>query len=417
MKQRHQALRFTKSIAITVLSISTTIVLLLVFSMSRDYPLIMPDRSERKSENSVLVGAHIPGYRPFESSSGQMILDPISPSPYSNYGVSSGKFPQEKDMIVDPVKYLRDFNYGRISNLPDGTTVRDYTLVASDKETKEVSPGIFYNVWTFNGTVPGPTLRASEGDLVRVLFINNGSKAHSIHFHGIHKAEMDGVFDVVAPGGKFVYQFYAQPFGVFPYHCHMQPLEEHISHGLYGVFIVDPKKSRAPADEVVMVMNGYDTDFDTENNFYSVNGVPFYYMHHPIQIEKGRLVRIYLVNMLEFDPLNNFHLHGNLYQLYRSGTSLLPHEYTDLVTMSQGERAILEFVYNYTGPFMFHAHKTEFAEKGWVGTFLVKDPPLTEERNVSTLDAPTNTDKKLGIIINNYNKSDKVNVASGQDDK
>jgi manganese oxidase len=405
---RHQTLRFSKPVTMAILSTSITVVVLLVVGTSSDFAFIMPDRSERKNENSSLIGAHIPGYRPFESSGGQ-ILDPISPSPYTNYGVGSGKFSIEKDMIIDPMKYLRDFNYGRISNLPDGTTVRDYTLVASDKETKEVSPGIFYNVWTFNGTVPGPTLRATEGDLVRVLFINNGSKGHSIHFHGIHRAEMDGVFDMVAPGGKFVYQFYAQPFGVFPYHCHMQPLEEHISHGLYGVFIVDPKKSRAPADEMVMVMNGYDTDFDTENNFYSVNGVPFYYMHHPIQIEKGKLVRIYLVNMLEFDPLNNFHLHGNLYQLYRSGTTLQPHEYTDMVTMSQGERAILEFVYNFTGPFMFHAHKTEFAEKGWVGTFLVKGPLLIKEKNVPIPDAPTSTDKELGTTTHNYTKSDKRN--------
>jgi FtsP/CotA-like multicopper oxidase with cupredoxin domain len=77
--------------------------------------------------------------------------------------------------------------------------------------------------------------------------------------------------------------------------------------------------------------------------------------------------------MLEFDPINNFHLHGNLYQVFRSGTSIMPSEYTDMITMSQGERGILEFSYKYGGPYMFHAHKTEFAEKGWVGIFLVKD--------------------------------------------
>src|SRR5919202_6195542 len=124
---------------------------------------------------------------------------------------------------------------------------------------------------------------------------------------------------------------------------------------------------------MVMMMNGYDTDNDKENNFYTVNGIPYYYMHHPIQIQKGKLVRIYLVNMLEFDPINNFHLHGNMYKIYRSGTGIIPSEYTDMVTMSQGERGILEFSYKYTGPYMFHAHKTEFAEKGWVGSFLVKD--------------------------------------------
>ena len=277
-------------------------------------------------------------------------------------------------IVIDPMQYLRTFNYGRISSLPNGTILREFTLIASDDKVMEISPGMFYNVWTFNGTVPGPTIRATEGDLIRIHFINNGSKSHSIHFHGIHKSGMDGAFDMIGPaGGQFIYEFYAEPFGVFPYHCHMQPLEEHISRGLYGVYIVDPKKPRATADEMVMMMNGYDTDNDKENNFYTVNGIPYYYMHHPIQIQKDKLVRIYLVNMLEFDPINNFHLHGNMYQIYRSGTSMIPSEYTDMVTMSQGERGILEFSYKYDGPYMFHAHKTEFAEKGWVGTFLVKN--------------------------------------------
>lgn len=273
---------------------------------------------------------------------------------------------------IDPAKYLRSFNYGRVSKLENGTTLREFTIIVQDK-TLEVSPGVFMEAWTFNGTIPAPTLRATEGDLMRINFINNGSKPHTIHTHGIHKAEMDGVFEILNPGGRYVYEFYAEQFGVYPYHCHVMPLETHISKGLYGVYIVDPKTPRPPADEMVMMMNGYDTDFDTENNFYTVNGIPYYYMNNPIQIEKNKLVRVYLVNMLEFDPINNFHLHGNLYNLYRSGTSLEPDELTDMVTMSQGERAILEFTYKYPGKYMFHAHKTEFAEKGWMGLFEVKE--------------------------------------------
>jgi manganese oxidase len=340
------------------LAILSTAVLLLSYNnnfqssaRAQDGTNDFPDRN--------IVGGHTPGYNILETSGD--VLDPIS----LNVTI--------KDAVVDPMKYLREFNYGKVSELPDGTTLREFTLVASDDKVKEISPGVFYNVWMFNGTVPGPTIRATEGDVVRINFINNGSKSHTVHTHGIHEAEMDGVFETIGPGGRFTYEFTAEPFGVFPYHCHMQPLEEHITHGLYGVYIVDPKTPRPPADEMVMVMNGYDTDFDTENNFYTVNGIPYYYMHHPIQIEKDRLIRIYLVNILEFDPINNFHLHANLYQLYRSGTSLVPHEYTDMVTMSQGERGILEFKYKFPGQYMFHAHKTEFAEKGWMGLFLVKD--------------------------------------------
>jgi hypothetical protein len=343
------------AIAIAILS---TAVLLLSYSNLIQSSARAQDGINDFSKRNI-VGGHTPGYNILETSGD--VLDPIS----LNVTI--------QDAVVDPMKYLREFNYGRVSELPNGAKLREFTLIASDDKVKEISPGVFYNVWMFNGTVPGPTIRATEGDVVRINFINNGSKSHTIHTHGIHEAEMDGVFETVGAGGRFTYEFTAEPFGVFPYHCHMQPLEEHITHGLYGVYIVDPKTPRPPADEMVMVMNGYDTDFDTENNFYTVNGIPYYYMHHPIQIENGRLVRVYLVNMLEFDPINNFHLHANLYQLYRSGTSLVPHEYTDMVTMSQGERGILEFKYKFPGQYMFHAHKTEFAEKGWMGLFLVKE--------------------------------------------
>ncbi len=268
-------------------------------------------------------------------------------------------------MEFDPMDYLRNFDYGKISSLPDGTTLREYTIVAEDDKMMEISPGVFYNVWTYNGTVPGPTIRATEGDIVRINFINNGAKSHTMHFHGIHPAEMDGVFEIV--GGE------AGPVGVHPYHCHIMPLEEHIVHGLYGVFIVDPKEGRAPADEMVMVLNGFDTDFDTENNFYAANTIPFYYQHHPIQINTDELIRIYVVNMVEFDPINNFHLHANLYKYYPTGTDTIPSFYTDMITLSQTERGIMEFSYQYPGSYLFHAHKVEFSEKGWVGIFQVND--------------------------------------------
>jgi FtsP/CotA-like multicopper oxidase with cupredoxin domain len=300
----------------------------------------------------------------FTTHSGQIIqttgdvLDPV-------YTSSTVEF--------DPEKYLRDFNYGKISEL-NGQTIREFTIIAEDNKIQEISPGVFYNVWTFNGTVPGPTIRATEGDLIRIHFINNGSKSHTIHFHGIHQAEMDGVFEIVGSnGGQFTYEFEAGPVGVHPYHCHVMPLEEHISHGLYGVYIVDPKIPRPQADEMVMVLNGFDTDFDTENNFYAANSIPFYYQHHPIQIKTNELIRIYVVNMVEFDPINNFHLHGNLYHYYPTGTDLVPSTFTDMITLSQTERGIMEFEYTYPGKYLFHAHKVEFSEKGWVGLFLAQE--------------------------------------------
>ncbi len=256
---------------------------------------------------------------------------------------------------------LTTFDYGKVSILPDGRTLREYTIVAQDKEW-EVAPGVFYPAWVYNSTVPGPTIRATEGDLLRIKFGNGSAHPHTIHFHGIHPGNMDGSFEIVQHGGSFTYEFTAEPFGLHLYHCHAMSLKKHIEKGLYGTFIVDPKEPRKKMKELVMVMNAFDTDFDGENEFYTVNGLANAFLDRPIKLKIGEEVRIYLVNVTEFDLINSFHLHGNMFKLYRTGTSLIHYEITDTVMLCQGERAILEFSYKFPGKYMFHAHQSEFAE-------------------------------------------------------
>src|SRR3954451_21399431 len=249
--------------------------------------------------------------------------------------------------------------------------VSEHTLIALDREI-EIAPGVFFPAWTYNGTVPGPIIRATEGDTLRVRFLNQGSHPHTIHFHGIHPANMDGVFEVVESGGEFTYEFEARPAGFHPYHCHATPLKKHIHKGLYGAMIIDPKQPRPPAQELVMVMNGYDTDGDGGNNFYTVNGRTFYYAKYPIRVRRSELVRIYLVNLTEFDLVNSFHLHADFFRYYPTGST--DHfEYTDTVMQCQGQRGILEIEFSHTGTFMFHAHQSEFTELGWMGYFDVVD--------------------------------------------
>jgi FtsP/CotA-like multicopper oxidase with cupredoxin domain len=281
----------------------------------------------------------------------------------------------------DPSAFLRTWNF---SNLPadergkfyretarsDGTLLREYQIFAVDREI-EVAPGILFPAWTFNGQVPGPTIRVREGDRVKVTFRNLGSHPHTLHFHGWHPPAMDGALpgQEVQPGGTFTYEFDADPFGIHLYHCHAVPLKRHIHKGLYGAFIVDPRDGRPPADELVMIMNGFDTNFDADNEVYAVNTVANAYLQDPIPITVGRLVRIFLINVTEFDVLNSLHLHGMFFDVYRTGTSLTSSDRTDTVMLCQGERAILETTFRYPGDFMFHAHQSEFAELGWMGTF------------------------------------------------
>lgn len=274
----------------------------------------------------------------------------------------------------NPSDILTDFDYGTVSTLENGQMLREYDIFVINKDI-EIVPGILYPAWTYNGRIPGPTIRCSEGDRIRITLRNGSSHPHSMHFHGIHAAEMDGVPGtpgVIPPGESFTYEFDAEPFGLHLYHCHVFPLARHIAKGLYGAFIIDPKGGRPPVDhEFVMVMSGFDVDFDDENDFYAVNAIPFHYQRHPIQIRVGEKVRIYLVNILEYDLINSFHLHANFFHYYPTGTSLTPSEFTDTIMQTQAQRGILEFSYKYPGLYMFHAHNTEFAELGWTGNFEV----------------------------------------------
>jgi manganese oxidase len=274
----------------------------------------------------------------------------------------------------DPHALLRDFDWGTETRLPGGGTLREWDLQALEHEI-EVAPGVHFPAWTYNGRIPGPTLRAREGDRLRVRFANGSNHPHTIHFHGIHPAEMDGVPGLgageIAPGGTTVYEFDALPAGVHLYHCHVRPLAEHIAKGLYGMFIIDPANAREDADEMVMVMNGFDTNFDRANELYAVNTIPFAYMDRPIVAKQGELVRVYLGNVLEYDLLNSFHLHGNLFDYYPTGTGRAPSELTDTVMLCQGQRGVVEWRFPHTGDYMFHAHQSEFTELGWQGFFKV----------------------------------------------
>ena len=286
-----------------------------------------------------------------------------------------GEVDHEKNGF-NPTDILTDFDYGEVSTLPNGQTLREYEIVALNKNI-EVVPGIEYPAWTYNGRIPGPTIRATEGDHIRIHFSNGSNHPHTMHFHGFHPGAMDGIPGSgpggnVLPGESFVYEFDADPFGLHLYHCHSFPLARHIAKGLYGAFIVDPKVGRPPVEhEFIMVMSGFDVDFDDANDFYGVNAIPFHFQNHPIQIKVGETVRIYLVNILEFDLINSFHLHANFFQYYPTGTSLIPSEFTDTIIQGQAQRGILEFTYRYPGMYMFHAHVTEFAELGWNGMFEV----------------------------------------------
>ncbi|MGH3933812.1 MAG: multicopper oxidase domain-containing protein, partial [Pseudonocardiaceae bacterium] len=121
----------------------------------------------------------------------------------------AGRTVDHKANGFNPTELLRDFDAGTTSRLPDGRTLREWEIFATDHEI-EVAPGVRFPAWTFNARVPGPTLRATAGDMLRVRFVNGSAHPHTMHFHGIHTGAMDGVPGVgaglIRPGRSTVYE-------------------------------------------------------------------------------------------------------------------------------------------------------------------------------------------------------------------
>lgn len=245
--------------------------------------------------------------------------------------------------------------------------VRDIEIHVEERLI-EVAHGLHVEAWTYDGTVPGPIIRVNEGDLMRVHLVNHTGHAHSIHFHGAHRPEMDG-WEPVPPGGDTTYEIEAGPAGLHPYHCHTAPLAEHIARGLYGMMIVDPPGGRPEAQEVALLLSGFSNEEVGRNGVVAWNGVAGFYDDHPIKVTRGEPVRAYIVNMLEYEPLASFHLHAETFDVYPAGMGAEPTFRDDTIALAQAQRAIVEFSLPAYGRYMFHPHQHWLADRGAMGWF------------------------------------------------
>jgi plastocyanin len=257
------------------------------------------------------------------------------------------------------------------SNSSTTPTKKEYTLIAQDAEI-EIAPGKVVKTWTFNGTMPAPPLRFTEGDNVTIKFINKTPIPHTIHFHGNHDDKNDGVSPQLLPNETYLYNITAAPAGALMYHCHAMPTSLHIRMGMYGALIVDPKENPLPpAREFVMVMSEFDTKnimkFETE--YYPINGYLDQYVHNPLTINQDELLRLYVINLGTTIPYH-FHLHSTTAKAYPSG--LLSNEQIDVQTIAvgPGDATIIEAQWEYPGTYLFHSHGFQ-EERGNMGQIVV----------------------------------------------
>ena len=225
--------------------------------------------------------------------------------------------------------------------------------------------------WTYNGTVPGPLIRVTEGDKVRVVFTNNLPKPTTIHWHGLSVPNnMDGVppltQDAIQPGQTFTYAFEAKPAGTFMYHSHVDT-DTQINIGLFGGFIVDPKnwQQTKPDVDVIMILNEWRViDGVTypampsmgEPNFFTINGKTYPDIP-PINVKQGQRVRVRFIEAGQFE--HPMHLHGMPFKIVATDGYPVPSvaQLTkDVIPVHPGERFDVEFVADNPGQWVFHCH-------------------------------------------------------------
>lgn len=191
--------------------------------------------------------------------------------------------------------------------------VREFNLTI-DEMTIQVAPDLKFQVFAFDGQVPGPLIHVKQGDNVVVHVTNNTTLPHTIHWHGQYQHnnwQMDGVPGVtqkaIEPGDTFTYKFKAEKTGSTWYHCHVN-VSEHVGmRGMWGPLIVDPAKPTAPekkvTKDVIVMLSSWDSQYAEKlgsggspldrPNYFSINGKAFP-LTQPINVKKGDVVRLRL---------------------------------------------------------------------------------------------------------------------------
>lgn len=129
----------------------------------------------------------------------------------------------------------------------------------------EIAPGKTVRAWTYNGTIPGPLVRARVGDRLIVHFRNELPQPTTVHWHGVRvPIEMDGVPGIsqpeVKPGESFTYDFIVRDAALYWYHPHVMSAAQ-VGFGLYGALLVeDPEDGVGVANQLTLVLSDIGVD-------------------------------------------------------------------------------------------------------------------------------------------------------------
>jgi nitrite reductase (NO-forming) len=297
-----------------------------------------------------------------------------SPTERPPANVSHGEAPIGADSTSPPVDPVA----------PGRTTERAHKVRFEMRHaTITIAPDVAYQAWTFNGRVPGPVIRVTEGDTVDFTLVNKAPMPHSMDFHAAEIAPSRWYTNVM-PNDSLHYKWVARVPGAFLYHCGTAPVAAHIANGMYGAIIVDPRTPRSAAREFVIVQSEFYMTPDTAGGGHSLswervlgqapdnvvfNGHAAQYAEHPIRVTVGEPLRLYVVDAGP-NRTSDFHVVGAIFEkVFMDGSTSHPLEGVQTVDVPVGGGAIFEVRLKEAGFYPFVTHAFADATKGATGVF------------------------------------------------
>jgi nitrite reductase (NO-forming) len=286
------------------------------------------------------------------------------------------------------------------ADLPQPIGDRQTQTVKVDLTAEEVvgqlDDGTTYNYFTFNGTVPGPMIRARVGDTVEINLANADGNmfSHSIDLHAVTGPGGGHIFTETSPGNHTSFTFKALKPGLYVYHCATPSVAHHITNGMYGLILVEPEGGLPPVDHEYYVMQGEiytaqpygstgQLDFDPEKlsqetpEYYVFNGADgaLTQADNQLKAKVGDTIRIFF-GVGGPNKTSSFHIIGEILDRAYDFGSLTSPPLTDVQTISvpPGGAWMVELQLEVPGNYILVDHALTRTERGLVGYLVVEDP-------------------------------------------
>ncbi|MDQ6960565.1 MAG: multicopper oxidase domain-containing protein [Mariprofundaceae bacterium] len=247
-----------------------------------------------------------------------------------------------------------------------------------DEMTIQVAPNLKYQVWGFDGQVPGPLIHVREDDDVTVHVTNNTTLPHTIHWHGLYQTDNwrnDGVAGIseplpgILPGETHAYHWVAEKPGTMWYHCHVNANEHTGIRGMWGPIVIDPRHKttleKKVTKDVIMMMSSWESASankygagggpNDKRNYFSINARSFP-LDQPLRVKHGDLVRVRFIGA--GNTMHAMHSHGHdMLLTFKDGLPIKAPYYVDTQLIIPGSHNdVFIRMTHHAGRFIFHDH-------------------------------------------------------------